>query len=105
MLTGPWDELACEILEIVKIMYFLMLKPLLLCFFLFVCLFVCFSFNPDPRVRNTFWSLTIGFALTLLPAWGIAQYFVQRYLAVRTLKDAKRSGLNKKQTLRFPRYS
>jgi len=50
-----------------------------------------FDFNPDPRVRNTFWSLTIGSTITMLPVWGIAQYFVQRYLAVKTLKDAKRA--------------
>ncbi|KAK2569132.1 Sodium-coupled monocarboxylate transporter 1 [Acropora cervicornis] len=50
-----------------------------------------FDFNPDPRIRNTFWSLTIGLAMTLLPLWGLAQYFVQRYLAIKTLKDAKRA--------------
>jgi len=50
-----------------------------------------FDFNPDPRVRNTFWSLTIGSTMTVLPVWGITQYFVQRYLAVKTLKDAKRA--------------
>ncbi|KAJ7384424.1 hypothetical protein OS493_021836 [Desmophyllum pertusum] len=50
-----------------------------------------FDFNPDPRVRNTFWTLTMGGTIALLPAWGTTQYFVQRYLAVRTLKDAKRA--------------
>lgn len=50
-----------------------------------------FDFNPDPRIRNTFWSLTIGLAMTLLPLWGLAQYFVQRYLAIKTLKDTKRA--------------
>jgi len=53
-----------------------------------------FDFNPDPRVRNTFWTITIGGALGVLPIWAIAQIFVQRYLAVKTLRDARRSGLN-----------
>ena len=51
-----------------------------------------FSFNPDPRVRNTFWTITIGGALSVLPIWAIAQIYVQRYLAVKTLRDARRSG-------------
>lgn len=49
------------------------------------------SFNPDPRIRNTFWTLTMGGTIALLPVWATTQYFVQRYLAVRTLKEAKRS--------------
>ena len=52
------------------------------------------SFNPDPRVRNTFWTLTMGGTIALLPVWSSSQYFVQRYLAVKTLREAKRSGLN-----------
>ena len=52
------------------------------------------SFNPDPRVRNTFWTLTMGGAIALLPGWAVTQHFVQRYLAVKTLRDARRSGLN-----------
>lgn len=49
-----------------------------------------FDFNPDPRVRNTFWSLTIGFTITLVPVWSLNQCFIQRYLAVKTLRDAKK---------------
>ena len=56
--------------------------------------FFSHSFNPDPRVRNTFWSITMGGTIALLPVWAVTQYFVQRYLAVKTLKEAKRSGLN-----------
>lgn len=50
-----------------------------------------FNFDPDPRVRDTFWSLSFGLGMTLLPLWGTAQYFVQRYLAIKTLRDAKRA--------------
>ena len=57
---------------------------------LFCLVYSVLSFNPDPRIRDTFWSLTFGLAMTLLPLWGGAQYFVQRYLAIKTLKDAKR---------------
>ncbi|KAL9955467.1 hypothetical protein ACROYT_G036795 [Oculina patagonica] len=50
-----------------------------------------FDFNPDPRVRNTFWTLTMGGTIALLPVWATTQYFVQRYLAVKTLRDAKKA--------------
>jgi len=50
-----------------------------------------FDFNPDPRVRNTFWTLTMGGTIALLPGWAVTQHFVQRYLAVKTLRDARRA--------------
>lgn len=50
-----------------------------------------FDFNPDPKVRNTFWTLTIGGAFTAMPVWTVSQTAVQRFLAIRTLKDAKRA--------------
>lgn len=50
-----------------------------------------FDFNPDPRIRNTFWTLTMGGTIALLPVWATTQYFVQRYLAVKTLREAKRA--------------
>ena len=49
-----------------------------------------FSFDPDPKVRNTFWTLTIGGALTAMPVWTVSQTAVQRFLAIRSFKDAKR---------------
>ena len=30
----------------------------------------------------------------MLPIWAIVQIYVQRYLAVKTLRDARRSGFN-----------
>jgi len=48
-----------------------------------------FDFNPDPKVRNTFWTLTIGGAFTAMPVWTVSQTAVQRFLAIRSLKDAK----------------
>ncbi|XP_068761400.1 sodium-coupled monocarboxylate transporter 1-like [Montipora capricornis] len=50
-----------------------------------------FDFNPDPKVRNTFWTLTIGGALTIMPTWSVSQTYVQRFLAMKSLKDAKRA--------------
>ena len=52
------------------------------------------SFNPDPKVRNTFWTIIVGGTITLLPVWSCTQQFVQRYLAVKTLREARRSGLD-----------
>lgn len=50
-----------------------------------------FDFNPDPTVRNTFWTLTIGGALTALPVWSVSQTAVQRFLAIKNVKDAQRA--------------
>ena len=58
-----------------------------------VIVFLCviyFSFNPDPRVRNTFWTLTLGGAFTAMPVWTVSQSAVQRFLAIRTYRDAKK---------------
>lgn len=49
-----------------------------------------FDFNPDPKVRNTFWTLTFAFALTIMPTWTVSQTSVQRFLAMKSLNDAKR---------------
>ncbi|EDO40314.1 predicted protein, partial [Nematostella vectensis] len=40
-----------------------------------------FDFNPDPKVRNTFWTLTIGGAFTAMPVWTVSQTAVQRFLS------------------------
>ncbi|XP_068672015.1 sodium-dependent multivitamin transporter-like [Montipora foliosa] len=50
-----------------------------------------FDFNPDPKVRNTFWTLTFALALTIMPTWTVSQTSVQRFLAMKSLKDAKRA--------------
>ncbi|KXJ26985.1 Sodium-coupled monocarboxylate transporter 1 [Exaiptasia diaphana] len=49
-----------------------------------------FDFNPDPKVRNTFWTLTLGGAFTAMPVWTVSQTAVQRFLSVPTTKAAKR---------------
>lgn len=50
-----------------------------------------FDFNPDPTVRNTFWTLVVGGAITTLPEWTVGQTAVQRFLAVRTARLARRA--------------
>lgn len=50
-----------------------------------------FDFNPDPKVRNTFWTLTIGGAFTAMPVWTVSQTAVQRFLAIKSFKLAKRA--------------
>ncbi|XP_031566421.1 sodium-dependent multivitamin transporter-like [Actinia tenebrosa] len=49
-----------------------------------------FDFNPDPKVRNTFWTLTLGGALTAMPVWTVSQTAVQRFLSVPNTKAARR---------------
>ncbi|XP_077993904.1 sodium-coupled monocarboxylate transporter 1-like [Glandiceps talaboti] len=48
-----------------------------------------FNFDPDPTVRHTFWSLSIGGAITWLGNYGCNQMSIQRYLSCPTERDAK----------------
>ncbi|XP_046853456.1 sodium-dependent multivitamin transporter-like [Xenia sp. Carnegie-2017] len=50
-----------------------------------------FDFDPDPTVRNTFWTLTIGGAFSLMLPWTVSQAAVQRFLASESIKTAQRS--------------
>jgi len=50
-----------------------------------------FDFNPDPRVRNTFWTLSIGGAFTAMPVWTVSQTAVQRFLSAKSAKVAQRA--------------
>jgi len=48
-----------------------------------------FDFNPDPTIRNTFWTLSIGGAFTAAPVWTVSQTAVQRFLASKTERQAR----------------
>ncbi|XP_046559453.1 sodium-coupled monocarboxylate transporter 1-like isoform X2 [Haliotis rubra] len=48
-----------------------------------------FDFNPDPTVRHSFWSLTIGTMIGWSSFYGVNQASVQRYCALPTLQKAK----------------
>lgn len=47
------------------------------------------SFDPDPRKRYTFWTLTVGGAMVWLSMYGVNQAQVQRYISCRTEKQAQ----------------
>jgi len=47
-------------------------------------------FSFDPRIRITLWSAWIGTAVAFLSRYGADQTIVQRYLAARTLDQARR---------------
>ncbi|XP_070272503.1 sodium/iodide cotransporter [Myotis yumanensis] len=47
------------------------------------------DFDPDPRSRYTFWTLTVGGTLVWLSMYGVNQAQVQRYVGCRTEKQAK----------------
>ena len=49
-----------------------------------------FDFNPDPRIRNTFWTLSIGGAFTAMPVWTVSQTAVQRFLSAKSLRTTQR---------------
>lgn len=48
------------------------------------------SFNPDPTVRDTFWTLSIGGAITVIPVWTVSQTAVQRYISTKYVGLARR---------------
>ncbi|XP_046563516.1 sodium-coupled monocarboxylate transporter 1-like, partial [Haliotis rubra] len=50
-----------------------------------------FDFNPDPTVRQSFWSLVIGTAIDWSHTYGLSQVTVQRYCALPTLRQARLS--------------
>ncbi|XP_065672818.1 sodium-coupled monocarboxylate transporter 1 isoform X5 [Hydra vulgaris] len=54
---------------------------------------IFFDFNPDPTVRSTFWTLTIGATFTAIPVWTVSQPAVQRFQAAKSLSDAKKALL------------
>ncbi|XP_061426775.1 sodium/iodide cotransporter-like isoform X1 [Lethenteron reissneri] len=49
------------------------------------------DFDPDPRRRYTFWTLTTGATLLWLSMYGVNQAQVQRYLACRSETQARRA--------------
>uniref|UniRef100_A0A8C5SJS6 Solute carrier family 5 member 5 n=1 Tax=Laticauda laticaudata TaxID=8630 RepID=A0A8C5SJS6_LATLA len=51
------------------------------------------DFNPDPRSRYTFWTFLFGGTLLWLSMYGVNQAQVQRYVACKTEKEAKRALL------------
>ncbi|XP_044184131.1 sodium-coupled monocarboxylate transporter 2-like [Acropora millepora] len=50
-----------------------------------------FNSNPDPTIRDTFWSLSFGGALTAMPLWTVSQISVQRYMSVSFVSLARRA--------------
>ena len=50
--------------------------------------FVC-SFDPDPRIRHTVWTVTVGSTFLNLALYAVNQAQVQRYLSCKNIKNAK----------------
>ncbi|XP_055858824.1 putative sodium-dependent multivitamin transporter [Episyrphus balteatus] len=48
-------------------------------------------FTPDPTIRHSFWSLTLGGSVTYLSLYAINQGQVQRLMSVKSLKGAQRA--------------
>lgn len=38
-----------------------------------------FDFNPDPFIRQSFWSLTIGQFIPMMMSYGFDQQMIQRF--------------------------
>lgn len=50
-----------------------------------------FSFDPDPTVRHSWFTLIIGGGVTFLSLYAVNQTQVQRYLTVKDLKAAQKA--------------
>lgn len=50
-----------------------------------------FSFNPDPTVRHSWFTLILGGGITFLSLYAVNQTQVQRYLTVKNLKAAQKA--------------
>ncbi|XP_055872563.1 sodium-coupled monocarboxylate transporter 1-like [Biomphalaria glabrata] len=52
-----------------------------------------FNFDPDPRVRHTFWNLVLAQICMSCSIYGISQPSVQRYSSLPTIRHATQSVL------------
>lgn len=52
---------------------------------------VFWNMDPSLFARNTFWGMSVGMALTWLAGIGISQVSMQRFLAVPTITEARKS--------------
>ena len=58
--------------------------------FFYFSTFFSFSVNPDPRGYQTVWGCFIGNIFSFMSSWTVGQATVQRVVAARSLKDAKK---------------
>ncbi|XP_043505174.1 sodium-coupled monocarboxylate transporter 1-like [Polistes fuscatus] len=52
---------------------------------------VFWNMNPSPFTRNSFWGMSIGMSTAWLVGIGISQVSMQRFLAVPTMTEARKS--------------
>ena len=50
----------------------------------------CFSFDPDPTLRGTFWTGMIGGTSLHLAMFSSSQTIIQKAITCKTLKDGQR---------------
>ncbi|ELU13534.1 hypothetical protein CAPTEDRAFT_189333 [Capitella teleta] len=56
---------------------------------LITALFCFLSFDTDPRIRHTFWTMTLGNCFQWLAVYGVNQAMVQRTMTSKTLRRAQ----------------
>ena len=47
------------------------------------------SFDPDPRVRHSFWTVVVGGGMVWMANMGVNQAWVQRAVSVRSVKHSR----------------
>lgn len=53
--------------------------------------FVHFSFDPDPTVRTTFWTQTIGGLAINVTLYSSSQTIIQKFLSIKKIRNAQKS--------------
>lgn len=48
------------------------------------------SFDPNPLVRSSFWTVSLGLTINWIAGMGVGQTNLQRFLSVPNLKSARR---------------
>ncbi|KAG5318278.1 SC5A8 protein, partial [Pseudoatta argentina] len=52
---------------------------------------VFWNMDPSPFTRNSFWGMSVGMVMAWLASLGISQVSMQRFLAVPTIEEARKS--------------
>lgn len=55
--------------------------------------FFSFSFNPDPTVRHTFWSLVVGGTILYTAHNSLNQNMMQRFLSLKNVNAARKANI------------
>lgn len=53
-------------------------------------LILCYSMDPSPFVRTSFWTVSLGLTVSWISSMGVGQKDLQRFLSLPDLKAARK---------------